>query len=474
MTPHSQDQDKNGDKSKMTLRTLLASGCAAFITVACSSTPAEPVPVPPPPPVSEGRTTPPPPPPPPAGPTYVINFAAPPRDEFGRIAFTPTENPEFNAWRESFASRAEAQGRSPGAIYALLVDVKAPEPTFAVARSAVDEQAEFADPIWTYVSRRVTDSNVSRGQARMAELSTFFDQMETEIGVDRSVVASIWGMETSFGGFMGTFDAPQQFANLVFERADRKAFWESQLLGLLKIMENGEARRDQFIASWAGAMGQTQFMPTTYNAYAIDFDKDGDKDVWSSAEDALGSAANYLKQSGYQYGEPWGIEVTLPAGFDYAVADAQDRRMSTWKELGLAPIGGGEFTVDDSDFAELWLPAGAQGPALLLFRNFDAFMTYNRARSYALAVGVWADRLAGKPGLVTPWPTHIGQLSKADVRALQQALTDLGYDPRGVDGIIGTNTRKALQAFQKDRGIPADGYPSGAALDAVLAALNAG
>ena len=456
------------------LRNWLTGAGAAAMLAACASTPAEPAPTPPPPPPVDTRTPPPPPPPAPTGPTYAVNFPAPPRDTLGNIAFTPTENPQFNAWRESFAARAEAQGRSPGAIYELLRDVEAPEPTFTTARSAVDEQAEFADPIWTYVTRRVTDSNVSRGQTRMAELDSFFDEMETRLQVDRSVVAAIWGMETSFGGFMGNFDAAQQFANLVFERADRKTFWENQLLGLLKIMENGEARKDQFIASWAGAMGQTQFMPTTFNAYAIDFDNDGDKDVWASEADALGSAANYLKASGYQFGKPWGLEVSLPAGFDYALANGQDRRISSWTDLGITPIEGGAFSVPDTEYAELWLPAGAEGPALLLFKNFDVFMSYNRARSYALAVGVWSDRLRGEPGLVTPWPTHIGQLSKAEVRILQQALTDLGYDPKGVDGIIGSNTRKALQDFQKDQGMPADGYPSGAALDAVLAVLNAG
>jgi len=465
----------NGFAARNRFRLWLAGASAGTLIAACASSPAEPSPTPPPPPppVVDSRT-PPPPPPAPAEPTYAVSFPAPPRTQTGAIDFTPTDNPEFNAWRESFAARAEAQGRSPGAIYELLKDVEAPEPTFATARSAVDEQAEFADPIWTYVTRRVTDSNVSRGQTKMATFDSFFDEMETRLQVDRSAVAAIWGMETNFGGFMGNFDAAQQFANLVFERADRKAFWESQLIGLLKIMENGEARKDQFIASWAGAMGQTQFMPTTFNAYAIDFDGDGNKDVWTSEEDALGSAANYLKASGYQFGQPWGLEVSLPAGFDYGLADGEDRRISSWKNLGLAPIRGGSFSVADTEYAELWLPAGAEGPALLLFKNFDVFMTYNRARSYALAVGVWSDRLRGEPGLVTPWPTHIGQLSKAEVRILQQALTDLGYDPKGVDGIIGTNTRKALQAFQKDQGIPADGYPSGAALDAVLAVLNAG
>jgi len=240
----------------------------------------------------------------------------------------------------------------------------------------------------------------------------------------------------------------------------------------MKIVENGYARREQLGSVWAGAMGQTQFMPSTYLSHAQDYDGDGIADVWSYAPDALASAAHYLSASGYQLGEPWGIEVLAPSGFDWSYADGNDRRMSTWRSLGLSPIRGGRFGVEEGEYAELWLPAGATGPKYLLFKNFDVFKTYNNANSYALAVGLLADGIRGQRGPVAVWPTDIPRLSTQEVMTLQQTLNALGYSAGPVDGIAGSGTRKALQDFQKDRGMVADGYASRPALDAVLAAAS--
>jgi hypothetical protein len=228
----------------------------------------------------------------------------------------------------------------------------------------------------------------------------------------------------------------------------------------MKMVERGDAERSDLLAGWAGAMGQTQFMPTTYLAFAEDFDGDGHKDVWKNEGDALGSAANYLKKSGYAMGQPWGIEVAVPAGFDFSLADGNERRMDTWRAAGLVPIAGGAFETGGADFSQLWLPAGAEGPKYLLFNNFKVFKTYNNADSYAFAVGMAGNAIIGKTGPVTPWPTHLRPLSVVDIKTLQAGLNSRGFSAGPVDGIPGRQTKLALQGFQKSRGLVADGYPT--------------
>lgn len=241
----------------------------------------------------------------------------------------------------------------------------------------------------------------------------------------------------------------------------------------MQLIEDGSATREQFRkASWAGAVGQTQFMPSTFLQHARDFDRDGRKDLWTNAGDALASAANYLTVSGWREGEPWAVETTLPAGFDYSLGDGSRQSVSQWKTLGLAPATAAQFASSDALPAELFLPAGSHGPAFLLFDNFSVIKRYNNADSYALAVGLLADRLAGRPDLSRPWPTTMALLTQTQARDLQTALIKLGYSPGTPDGIIGRNTRKALQGFQKDRGLLADGFPTMEMLGQVLAAAN--
>ncbi|OYW83323.1 MAG: hypothetical protein B7Z22_12770 [Hyphomonas sp. 32-62-5] len=228
----------------------------------------------------------------------------------------------------------------------------------------------------------------------------------------------------------------------------------------MTIVERGYARRDQLGSGWAGAMGHTQFMPSTYVAHAVDFDGDGKRDVWKSEADALASAANYLARSGYVKGQPWGLEVRLPDTFDYSLADGNERRMETWMAAGLTPIIGGPFETAGAEFAELWVPAGHEGPKYLLFKNFNVFKTYNRADSYAFAVGLSGDAILGKTGPLTPWPTHLMPLTVSELRDMQQALNDRGFDAGVVDGIAGRRTKLALAAFQKTQGQIADGYPT--------------
>lgn len=400
-------------------------------------------------------------------------FPPPPRDLQGRLVFVSSGDTRLDAWRDEFAARAVAQGRDPGAVHVLLAGITPHSafltPEVSIARSSIGNQAEFAKPIWEYLRTAVSATRVTNGSRRMGELSGFFDEMEARHGVDRAVVTAIWGMETSYGGFIGTDDAGETLASMAVE-GRRKAFAEGELTALIRILEDGQASRDELVSGWAGAMGQTQFMPTTYRAHAVDWDGDGRRDVWASKEDALASAANYLKVSGYRMGEPWGLEVAVPDGFDYRLADGTQRTLADWRARGLGPVAGGAFTQDDTVKAELWLPAGARGPKLLLMKNFDVFKTYNRADSYALAVGLLSDAVAGRPGLATPWPTDLQPLSVAEIISLQDGLNALGFDSGTPDGIVGRRTRAALQGFQAAQGLPADGFPTGEMLGLVLAA----
>lgn len=392
----------------------------------------------------------------------------------GPIRFASSGHAAMDAWRDDFAGRAMAAGHDRALVKSLLEGIR-PLPlwlgTEVQAATAPSAQAEFAKPIWDYLKVPMGQTRISSGQTKLAALGPTLAAIEAKYGVDRQVLLAIWGMETSYGGFMGTDDAANALANMAVE-GRRRAFAEAEIYALMEIVEKGYARRDQLGSGWAGAMGHTQFMPTTYIAHAVDFDGDGKRDVWKSEADALASAANYLARSGYVKGQPWGLEVSLPAEFDYSLADGSERRMDAWVAAGLTPITGGTFNTGGAEFAELWVPAGHQGPKYLLFKNFNVFKTYNRADSYAFAVGLSGDAIMGKVGPVTPWPTHLAPLSVADIRALQQGLNDRGFDAGTVDGIAGRRTKLAVQAFQKTLGQVADGYPTKQVLD-TLNALGA-
>ena len=237
----------------------------------------------------------------------------------------------MDAWRDDFASRAIAAGRNPTVVYDTLRTLSPLElylsDDVSVAGTGVADQAEFAKPIWDYVSSAVTESRKTRGAEKLAELSATFDEVEAAYGVDREALTAIWAMETNLGSYIGNFDAPNTLANMAVE-GRRQRFAENELTALIKIQERGEVDREALVSGWAGAMGQTQFMPSTFLSYAVDFDGDGVKDLWNSAPDALASAANYLSASGYQKDQPWGIEVLAPRGFDWSLADGEDRRVA--------------------------------------------------------------------------------------------------------------------------------------------------
>lgn len=376
--------------------------------------------------------------------------------------------PDFDDWLRGFRAEAAAAGISRDVIDQAFRDVKVNQRVFELN----DNQPEFSRSIWDYLDGAVSADRVNRGRARFAENRALLSRIEQAYGVDASVIAAIWGLETSYGAIMGDHDAIAALATLGW-KGRRTGYGRAQLIGALKIIQNGYASRAQLKGSWAGAMGQTQFIPTTYLAYAVDHDGDGRRDLWTNLGDVFASTANYLAASGYASGAPWGVEVILPAGFDYALADIDVKRaLAEWASAGVEGARGELLAGRDPNLrGRIVLPAGARGPAFLVFGNFEAILKYNNSTAYGLAIGLLSERIAGaESGVVAPWPRDDRALTLSERMALQQRLKDRGFDPGPIDGVIGAGTRRALRAWQRSEGLPADAYASAS----VLARLNEG
>lgn len=325
-------------------------------------------------------------------------------------------------------------------------------------------QAEFVTPVWEYIEKRVTPARISRGREALSEHARAMAAIEARFGVDRHVFTAIWGMETNYGGYTGNMSIIRSLATMAFT-GERKDYGRKQLLAALDILQSGDIGLDQFKGSWAGAMGHTQFIPVTYNAYAVDMTGDGKRDIWNSVPDALGSTAHYLKKRGWQKGQPWGWEVALPNGFNYRMAGKDGTRpVADWTRLGVRPARGGNFG-NASARVRLLLPVGRHGPAFLVTQNFDAILAYNRSNAYALAVGHLADRIAGGGPFVASWPRDLKLLSRSDSKELQQLLTARGFDTGGTSGFIGPRTRNAISDYQHRQGLPPDGYADASLLE---------
>jgi len=389
----------------------------------------------------------------------------------GAFDFASSGDAQFDSWRAQFASKASAAGRRTQDIQ-IVLDGLVPVEAAAQAQS-FDNQAEFVKPIWDYARTAVSPTRITNGQAKLAQNAQIFDAIEASHAPPREIIAAIWGMETSYGGFIGTDDAPRVLASQAAV-GRRKDFNETELMAIMRLIEDGSATRDQFRkASFAGALGQTQFMPSSIIAYGRDFDRDGKKDLWTNAGDALASAANYLSGFGWKENQPWALEAVTPEGFDYANGDGRKLSVAAWKAMGISPVTPETFGSIDPLSAELFLPAGSYGPAFLLFDNFFVIKRYNNADSYALAIGLLADRLAGRPEMTRPWPSEIQMLTQQQARDLQAGLNRLGFSAGGVDGIIGRGTRGALQKFQASKGLVADGFPTLQMLEHVQLAARA-
>lgn len=321
----------------------------------------------------------------------------------------------------------------------------------------LDAQPEFTTPIWDYLAGLVDEQRVADGKARMSEHADLLRKVAARYQVDPAAVVAVWGVESDYGRITGKRPLLVSLSTLsCYGR--RQAFFRGEFFAALKLLQQGDIRDSGITGSWAGAFGQTQFMPSTYARIAEDFDGDGHRDLVGSTADALASTANYLRKAGWREGQPWGYEVRLPAGFDPALAGRTKRRaISDWTARGVMRVDGKPIPDIDSRAAIL-MPAGKQGPAFLVLRNYDAIYSYNAAESYALAIALLSDRLRGEPGLRTPWPTDDPGLSRAERKTLQELLLQRGYDIGKADGMIGDVTRRAIQEEQHKRGIePADG-----------------
>ncbi|QIH11111.1 MULTISPECIES: lytic murein transglycosylase [unclassified Pseudomonas] len=329
-------------------------------------------------------------------------------------------------------------------------------------------QPEFTRPVWEYLDGALSAVRVRKGQALLVQYSDILQRIEQRYGVDRQALVAVWGMESNFGDFQGNKSVIRSLATLAYE-GRRPAFANSQLIAALQIIQHGDIQPEKMLGSWAGAMGQTQFIPTTYNTHAVDFDGDGRRDIWNSPADALASTAHYLQSSGWQKGQPWGLEVKLNSGFDYALADASTRKsVAEWMRLGMRPVNGQALPYGSEQLsASLLLPAGYRGPAFLILDNFRAVLKYNNSSSYALAVNLLSERFNGTGLISGSWPKDELPLSRSERIDLQTLLSARNYDAGNPDGIIGANTRKAIRSAQQALGWPADGYPTRKLLDSL-------
>jgi len=308
------------------------------------------------------------------------------------------------------------------------------------------------------VKGAVSEERIPTGTRKREEISQL-SEIEARYRAPPEILVAIWGMESAFGAVQGDYDVIRSCATLAAE-GRRRQMYEGELIAALNMIQSGQVTRSQLRGSWAGAMGQTQFMPTSFMTTAVDGDGDGRKDIWGSPADALASAANLLAKAGWKAGQSWQREVTLPEDFDYSVIEGPRRIPPVWAEAGVKTADGyGWSAADGAAEAQLIAPSGAAGPTFLIFPNHFMIRRYNNSTAYALGVGLLADRIAGRQGVIKAWPYEVA-LSTADRLGAQESLNKLGFSAGTPDGIIGVNTRAALRAWQKSRGLVADGYLS--------------
>ncbi|HWK96748.1 MAG TPA: lytic murein transglycosylase [Pseudolabrys sp.] len=328
----------------------------------------------------------------------------------------------------------------------------------------LDSQPEFTKAIWDYLDILVNDRRIARGREMLAKYSAEFDAAERAYGVDRHVVAAIWGVETDYGAIRGDRPVLRSTATLACV-GRRQRYFRDEFVAALDILNRGDVRPDRFIGSWAGAFGPTQFMPTAFKRYAVDGDNDGRRDTIDSMADLIASTANKLHKTGWQNGETWGYEVVVPANLDFMLADrSQVMTIREWERLGIVRAGGQPFPRPN-DRAFLLVPAGVQGPGFLMLPNFRVIMRYNPSESYALAIGHLSDRLRGGGAFVQDWPRYERVLTRAERLELQQLLEHHGHDVGEPDGRLGAKTREALRDFQARIGRVPDGFASAGVLE---------
>jgi membrane-bound lytic murein transglycosylase B len=380
---------------------------------------------------------------------------------FGYSVFADTN---FERWKYEFRQLALMQGISAqtfdSAFHGLLLDPKIIEND--------SHQAEFVKPIWKYLDAAVSEQRIRKAKKLLQKHKDLLDKIEAYYGVQREYIVAIWGIESNYGSNYGSKNIIRSLATLAYQ-GRRKEFGQTQLLAALRLIENGDISAGQMVGSWAGAIGQTQFIPTTYEAYAVDFDGDGARNLIHSTADALASAANYLAKAGWKANQNWGAEVHLPKNFNWSLIErAEGLDISYWQKIGLVPVEKTQVSTESklntppskfkTQIAKLLLPAGHQGPIFLVEHNFNVIKRYNNANSYALAVSYLSNQMIDKTGVIAAWPSDDVTLNQQERKTLQHLLSLSGFDTKGVDGRIGPNTRRALRAWQRHEGLVADGY----------------
>ena len=365
---------------------------------------------------------------------------------------SPAEAAALSTCVAAIEREAVAAGIDRGLAARALADVTFDEKAVRFSRT----QPEYRTPIWDYMAFLVDRERIAAGQAMLEKHGTTLAAVERAYGVDRHVIAALWGVESDFGNEKGQFFLPHALANVAC--ASRKPFFKRELIAALKIVQRGDIKLADLRGSWAGAFGQTQFLPSTYRRLAVDFDHDGRRDLIHSVPDALASTANFLRKAGWAPGQPWGYEVRLPANYRGPSGRTRRAPLARYAKLGITRIDGA--ALQGSGRAGLILPAGPKGPAFLVFGNFDALYSYNNAESYALAISHLSDRLRGRPALATPWPTDDPGLSRRERRELGRLLIARGYDIGEPDGRIGPLTIAAIKKEQQKLGMKPNGRPS--------------
>jgi len=382
-----------------------------------------------------------------------------PRPDLSARSPVAVSNLGFQRWIQEFWPRAQTQGIRAQTFNAAFAGVQYNADVISRDRN----QSEFSKQIWEYLDGAVSRNRIETGRAMLRKYPTLLGRIEQRYGVEKEVIVAIWGLESSYGGYRGNTPLISALATLAYD-GRRGAFFEAELINALKILQAGDVSTRGLRGSWAGAMGHTQFMPSSFLQYAVDVSGDGRRDIWSDdPSDALASTANYLARHGWKTGQPWAVEVRLPQGFDYALSGPDTQKgANAWNRMGVRQISG--QPLPRAGRGSILLPAGARGPAFLIFSNFEAIKAYNSSTAYVLAVGHLSDRLAGRPAIQASWPRGDRALRSSEKRELQERLTAAGFSTNGIDGKVGPDTIRAIKRWQSARGLVPDGYANTALL----------
>lgn len=385
---------------------------------------------------------------------YAPVISAPPVTPTAIPPASPGDEAGLQRWIQSFRPRAISSGVSPATYDRAMRIARYNPEVIRLDR----RQAEFSRPVWLYLDSAVSDVRITTGRQKLSQLGGALAQIEARWGVPREIVLAVWGMESNFGANRGRMQIIPSLATLAYD-GRRGEMFSNQLIAALKIIQAGDTAPEQMLGSWAGAMGHTQFMPTSYLEYAVDFTGDGRRDIWSEdPTDSLASTAAYLARNGWQRGQAWGAEVQLPANFNMGLIGKGTRRASgDWSAQGVRRIGGGALPNGNGSII---MPAGARGPAFLILDNFRSILRYNNSDNYALGVAFLGERIAGRPGIQGAWPRSDRPLSTSEREEIQRRLAQRGFYQGEVDGLFGSATMEAVSAFQRSIGVTPDGYPT--------------